>query len=242
MTNSRKSPLMSNTRASNSRASLTVRQASTRQLPPRPTGAGRRRAEAQHHRRSHVLLGVGVTAAVALVGLVVGLSVANISSGSSSTSGSSSAAYLPIGTLAPNATFTTVVGTTESMAALRGKPTLLWLVTTWCSSCQAGTQAMAKNVATLAADGVRVVEVENYQDLGQSGPSMSTFGKALAGSAFHDPDWTFGEASGSLTHTYNPKAYLDIYYLINADGRITYVNSSPGSTMTQLLAAAKALA
>ena len=93
-----------------------------------------------------------------------------------------------------------------------------------------------------AADGVRVVEVENYADLGQSGPPMSTFAKALAGSAFSNPDWTFGEASSTLTHTYNPKAYLDLYYLLNANGKIAYVNSSPGSTMPQLLGAAKALA
>jgi hypothetical protein len=101
---------------------------------------------------------------------------------------------------------------------------------------------MAQNVATLAADGVRVVEVENYADLGQSGPPMGTFARNLGGSAFSNPDWTFGEASSTLTRTYNPKAYLDIYYLINANGKITYVNSSPGSTMPQLLGAAKRLA
>ncbi len=147
-----------------------------------------------------------------------------------------------VGTTAPNGTFTTLAGKTETVAGLRGKPTLIWFVTTWCSSCQAGTQAMAQDVATLAADGVRVVEVENYADLGQSGPAMSTFAKALAGSAFSSPDWTFGEVSPALTRTYDPKAYLDIYYLVNAKGKITYVNSSPASTMPQLLGAAKALA
>ena len=87
-----------------------------------------------------------------------------------------------------------------------------------------------------------MLEIENYHDFGQPGPSVSTFAKALAGSAFGNPDWTFGEASAALTHTYNPKAYLDIYYLIDAKGKISYVNSSPSSTMPQLLAAAKRLA
>jgi thiol-disulfide isomerase/thioredoxin len=181
---------------------------------------------------------------VALVALVIALHAAS-SSGSSSANGSTtstSGVSLPVGTTAPNGVITTLSGTTETVAALRGKPALIWFMTTWCSSCQAGTQAMAQNIATLAADGVRVVQVENYADLGQSGPAMGTFARTLAGSAFTNPDWTFGEASSSLTHTYNPKAYLDLYYLINAEGKITYVNSAPASTMPQLLSAAKALA
>ena len=219
-------------------------KAPTRQRSARPTGAARRRAEAQRHRRKRLLLGASVTVVVALLALVIGLHVANGSSSSSSASGSSgtSGVSLPVGARAPNGAITTLAGTTESVAGLRGRPTLIWFVTTWCSSCQAGTQAMAQNVATLAADGVRVVEVENYADLGQSGPPMGTFAKTLAGSAFSNPDWTFGEASSSLTHIYNPKAYLDIYYLINAKGKITYVNGSPASTMPQLLSAAKELA
>ena len=219
-------------------------KASTRQRPARPTGAARRRAEAQRQKRNRLLLGTSVTVVVALVALVIGLHVTSSSSGSASASGSSgsSGVSLPVGSSAPNGTITTLAGRSETVAGLRGKPALIWFVTTWCSSCQAGTQAMAEHVATLAADGVRVVEVENYADLGQSGPPMGTFAKTLAGSAFSNPDWTFGEASSALTHTYNPKAYLDIYYLINAKGKITYVNSSPGSTMPELLSAAKALA
>jgi thiol-disulfide isomerase/thioredoxin len=219
-------------------------KASTRQRPSRPTGAARRRAEAQRHKRNRVLLSGGLALVVALVALVIVLHVASNRSDSSSANGltGTSGASLPVGTTAPNGAITTVAGKTETVAGLRGKPSLIWFVTTWCSSCQAGTQAMAQNVATLASDGVRVVEIENYADLDQSGPAMDTFAKTLAGSAFSNPDWTFGEASSTLTHTYNPKAYLDIYYLINAKGKITYVNSSPGSTMPQLLSAAKALA
>jgi len=221
-----------------------VNKAPTRQRPPRPTGAARRRAEAQRHKRNRLLLGGSATAVVVLAGLAVALHVANSGSGPAPASGSAGASGVPpsVGTTAPNGTFTTLAGKTETVAGLRGKPTLIWFVTTWCSSCQAGTQAMAQDVATLAADGVRVVEVENYADLGQSGPAMSTFAKALAGSAFSSPDWTFGEVSPALTRTYDPKAYLDIYYLVNAKGKITYVNSSPASTMPQLLGAAKALA
>jgi cytochrome oxidase Cu insertion factor (SCO1/SenC/PrrC family) len=217
-------------------------KASARPRPPRPNGAARRRADARRRRRTRALVASSIAAVLAVVGVAVGLHVANRPSGSPGGSSGPPAVSLPVGSVAPDAAFTTIGGRTESIASLRGKPTLVWLVTTWCSSCQAGTQAMAQHIAALAADGVRVVEVENYQDLGQSGPSVSTFAKTLAGSAFTDPDWTFGEASAALTRTYNPKAYLDLYYLIDAQGKISYVNSSPGSTMPQLLAAAKAFA
>ncbi len=215
-------------------------KASTRQRPPRLSGAARRRAEAQRHKRNRLLFGGSVTVVVALVALVIALHVANGNSGSASAS-SPSGASLPIGTTAPNGTFTTLAGKTETVTTLRGKPTLIWFMTTWCSSCEAGTQSMAQNIATLAADGVHVVEVENYADLGQSGTPMNAFAKTLAGSAFSNPDWTFGEASSTFTHTYNPKAYLDLYYLISSKGKITYVNSSPASTMPQLLQAASQL-
>lgn len=215
-------------------------KASTRQRPPHLSGAARRRAEAQRHKRNRLLFGGSVTVAVALVALVIALHVANGNSGSASAS-SPSGASLPIGTTAPNGTFTTLAGKTETVTTLRGKPTLIWFMTTWCSSCEAGTQSMAQNIATLAADGVHVVEVENYADLGQSGTPMNAFAKTLAGSAFSNPDWTFGEASSTFTHTYNPKAYLDLYYLISSKGKITYVNSSPASTMPQLLQAASQL-
>jgi thiol-disulfide isomerase/thioredoxin len=114
----------------------------------------------------------GVAVAAALIGLVLGLHIASRSSDVSH-----SAATLPIGAEAPDAAFTTISGKSETLSEMRGNPELLWLVTTWCSSCQAGTTAMAREISKLAADGVRVVELENYQDLGQPGPPMSKFSR-----------------------------------------------------------------
>ncbi|MGC8466084.1 MAG: TlpA family protein disulfide reductase [Acidimicrobiales bacterium] len=218
-------------------------KASARQRPLRPMVTARNKAEAQRRQRNRLLLGGGFTVLVVLAALVISLHItqSNARSTSPNARSGTSNVSLPVGTTAPNGTITTLSGTTEKVGAFRGRPTLIWFVTTWCSSCQAGTQVMAQNVSTLAADGVRVVEVENYADLGQKGDSMAVFAKSLAGGEFSNSDWTFGEASATLTHAYNPQAYLDIYYLINAQGKITYVNSSPGSTMPQLLRAAKAL-
>jgi len=138
---------------------------------------------------------------------------------------------------APDGSFTALSGAPGSVAALRGHTTLLWFVTTWCSSCQAGTQAMQAQIPKLAARHVRLVELELSGDLGQPGPSMSEFADQLAGGFIHDPVWTFGTASPTLTRTYDPNGYLDIYYLLTPNGRVAYINSSPAATMPQLLSA-----
>jgi thiol-disulfide isomerase/thioredoxin len=205
-------------------------------------GSNRARRQAARQaaaRRKRWAWGGAGFAALLVLAAVLGAHFASSSSGPVKSSNPPPAE----GAVAPGGTFTTLAGKTVSLSSFRGHPTLLWFMTTWCSSCEAGTEAMAKDILPkLAADGVKVVQVENYQDLGQSGPSLGNFAKTLAGPEFHNPDWIFGMASSSLTRRYNPQAYLDIYYLINAKGRIVYVNSSPASTMSQLLSAAKGLA
>jgi hypothetical protein len=146
-----------------------------------------------------------------------------------------------VGSAAPDGSFTTVSGRTETIASLRGHKTLLWFVATWCPSCQAGTQAMAGDLPRLRAAGVQVAEVEDYADLGQPGRAIASFGSRLAGAAYHDPGWTFGTASQALTGAYNPQGYLDIYFLLGPSGRVAYINSAPASTMSQILARAGGL-
>ena len=146
-----------------------------------------------------------------------------------------------VGSVAPGGSFITVSGRTETIASLRGHKALLWFVTTWCPGCQAGTRAMAGQVARLRAAGVQVVEVEDYADLGQSGPAMTAFGRQFAGPACHDPGWTFGTASLALTSAYDPQGYLGVYFLLDSSGQIAYINAAPTSTMSQLLAHAGGL-
>jgi len=216
-----------------------VSKSARRARPPRPSHAARQAAEAAARRRRRWGFGSAGAVILLVVAAILGVHFANGSSGSAN---SASVAAPAAGRPAPNGTFATLAGQTTDIASLRGRSTLLWFVSTWCSSCQAGTQSMAQNLGALRSDGVHVTEVELYQDLGQSGPSISSFAKALAGTEYGNPDWTFGMSSAALTHIYDPQSYLDIYYLLNAKGQVTYVNSSPGSTMPQLLAAAKSLA
>jgi thiol-disulfide isomerase/thioredoxin len=210
---------------------------------PRPRGGssrGRRQDETGSRRRRRWGFGAGGVAVLAVAGTVLGLHYANRPAKSAAASESS--AVPAVGQPAPPGTFTTLAGRTVDIASPQGHPTLVWFVSTWCTSCQAGTQTMADYLPKLAADGVKVDEVELYADLGQSGPTMASFSQQLAGPEATNPDWTFGTSSASLTHTYDPQSYLDIYYLLNAQGQVTYVNGSPGSTMPQLLAAAGKLA
>jgi len=206
----------------------------------KPAGNSRRRQNARKVRarqhRTALAVGIGV---LAILGVVLGL---HFSSTPSSTSNTPMGTTRAVDLLALEGTFTTASGQQVSVASLRGKPALLWFVTTWCSSCQAGTQTMAQNVSHLQSDGVRVVEVELYGDLGQSGPSLASFGQQLAGKQYDNPDWTFATASSVMTRTYDPGSYLDIYYLLNAQGRIVYVKGSPSSIMPNLLDEASKLA
>ena len=80
-----------------------------------------------------------------------------------------------------------------------------------------------------------------YDDLGQSGPSMASFVHTYAGQAASNPDWSFGQASAAATLRYDPRGYLDIYYLLNKSGQIVYMNSSPAATMGSLLAKAQSV-
>ena len=198
----------------------------------------RKAARSRQRRMAGIATGIGV---LAVLGVVLGLHFSAASSTASSSADTKMGSSQAVGLLAPNGALTTTSGQQLSVASLRGKPALLWFVSTWCSSCQAGTQTMAQNVSHLEADGVRVVEVELYQDLGQSGPSISSFGQQLAGGQYGNPDWTFATSSSGLTRTYDPGSYLDIYYLLNAQGRIVYVNGSPSSTMSNILSEASTL-
>ena len=196
----------------------------------------------QRSRRRLLSIGLGI-AVVVVVLATVGLinyhesSVSSAGSSSQTVTSPKTTALPSIGESAPSGTFVTINGQNVTVASLRGTPTLLWFVSTWCSSCEAGTQAMAQNLATIAHAGVRVSEIELYHDLGSQGPSMFSFAKELAGTQYNNPDWTFGISSLGLTKNYDPVGYLDVYYLVNSEGKITYVNSSPAATMPELLKA-----
>lgn len=166
---------------------------------------------------------------VVVVAVALGVGIANHNASQPQTD------RLSVGAIAPDGAFTTVDGQATTIAALRGRPALVWFVTTFCDSCQAGTQVMAQQINQFTHHHVKVVELELHANLGGDGPDIATFGRQIAGNQFTNPDWLWGTASQALTTTYDPKAYLDVYYLLDAHGHIDYINSGPESTMSSLL-------
>ncbi len=173
--------------------------------------------------------------------------ITRISRSSSPTSSSPMAAKatsLNIGTSAPSGTLITTGGRTVSVASLRGKPTMLWFLVAGCASCVSSVPAVEKQIKTLQSDGIRIVSVDLYGDLPQTGEGRAEFSQfmgAVAKNTTSNPEWTWGLASKGLSHTYDPQGIPDLYYLIGPHGHIRYHNTVPLSTMPQLLAAASSL-
>ena len=146
-----------------------------------------------------------------------------------------SAVSLPVGVTAPLKSFYFVNGTKATLANFRGRAVLLYLVTTWCSTCAQGTSTLGSNMSFFKSKNVSIVEVETYKDFNYSGEPIYQFTKQYAGNS---SSYMIDAYSGyNLTATYDPKGYLDIYYLISPSGRIAYVNGEPSVTMNDLKAA-----
>lgn len=137
------------------------------------------------------------------------------------------------GSTMPAFTFALLGSGSMSTAQLRGHAYVLWLMATWCSSCQGGTQAMAKHIAELDSRGVRVVQLEVANDLGYPGPPLGAF-HAAVGSAGNAPNWYWGQASPEQTNVLDPGGYPDIYYLVNPNGTIAAVNGAPAATWHEI--------
>lgn len=186
-------------------------------------------------------VGAALAAGIAVVALVVAFIVLRGGSeeGERSDAGPAS---VEMGAVAPDGKFTTIDGQANSVAGLRGEPVLLWLIATWCSSCQAGTQALADGgIDQLERAGVDVVQLKMHENLGGPDEDMADFVNRYAPSARGNRAWTFGTASAELTRTYNPQGYLDIYFLLDAQGRVRFVNTAPAGTLGKLLEQAAAL-
>ncbi len=160
-------------------------------------------------------------------------------------SASASAPASTTGVRAPNGSFTTPSGSTETIASLRGKPTMVWFVAGGCASCEASIPAVAAHLDQLRRDGLRVLTLGLFGAFSAGKPGavqVVGFGRvAVVGAKVERPGWQWGMASKSLSLAYDPSGTPDLYVLIGSTGRIRYRNSVPVSTMGALLAAAEHL-
>lgn len=137
-----------------------------------------------------------------------------------------------IGDIAPNATFTLINGTKINLYNFHGKYVLLYFIVTWCETCAEGLHILSQIIPTLTSKNITVIVVESYNDLGYQGIPLNEFIKSYANSNI---TFYYGYATLTVTKEYNPKGYLDIYYLISPSGKIIYKNTNFPFTYPSLL-------
>ena len=130
-------------------------------------------------------------------------------------------------------------GTSTSLSSFHGGAVLVWMVATWCPGCQETAPLIASQYySQLRSAGVTLLTVEDYNDLGYSGPTMAQFASQYAGGASSHPGWLFADTSQGATYTFNPQADLDIWYLIGPSGKIVASGFNLGTTIQRAIAAA----
>lgn len=183
-----------------------------------------------------------VIAAIACCGILILLGLGGIGFFSflavqhSQTNAAQGVVNATVGEVAPDIPIALVNGTNINLSSLRGRPVLLWFVTTWCSSCQEGESLLthAGYYGAIHSKGAVVVVVELYDDLGQPGPSIQDFADQY-GNGTQAPGLLYGTSSLNATYSYDPKGYLEIYYIINSSGVITSASSPLATNLKSIV-------
>jgi len=142
---------------------------------------------------------------------------------------------LTVGDYAPDSTFFFANGTEANLSSYKGHEVLLWFVATWCSGCAQGNELLNSSYKEFSEHGVKVLELELYNDLGYSGENIVNFVQNFAPEAYQKRVVIPAYASYNMTLIYDRQGYLDIHYLISPDGKILYENASLGATLPELL-------
>ena len=143
--------------------------------------------------------------------------------------GLASGKVLSVGDRVPAFSYHQLNGKILRNGALRGHSYMLWLVASWCSSCQTGSSVVGDHIDMLRQRGVRIVELRLAGDLGAPGPGLQTFQRAVGKKAFSS-NWYWGEASQAQTLALDPRGYADVYYLIDRRGKIVAIDGNPSAS------------
>ncbi|GAC1656603.1 MAG: hypothetical protein NVS4B3_22420 [Gemmatimonadaceae bacterium] len=144
-----------------------------------------------------------------------------------------------VGRPAPAFAYRLLDGRTLMQKTLHGHPYVLWMVASWCSSCQTGSAVVGDHIAFLRDHGVRVVEMRLADDLGAPGPGLQQFQKAVGMNA-EARNWYWGELTKAQTAALDPKGYADLYYLVDSKGVVTAVDGNPAGSWDRIAAFAEA--
>ncbi len=194
---------------------------SDRHAQPKPRrGFGGAVRGGPRSRRRHTTRGIFLTFILVALIVVIGIAYLLSSWSSNGPQSTGSTTGTKTGQIAPDFQTTLTNGSTVRLSNFRGHTVLLWFVTTWCSSCQLGAQQLASSYySELNSKGIIVLTIELYNNLGQPGPSLDQFASRY-GNGLNSNGWLYGTAAQGVTYTFDPSAYLDIYYLVGPSGAI----------------------
>ncbi len=142
---------------------------------------------------------------------------------------------LKLGAPAPDFAFTTLDGNAHKLSQFRGKPVMLWFFASWCPTCISSTKEISERFETLTANGLQIIQLRLYNNLGYSGPSAGEFADIYAGAPGESPSWLWGEASLEASVTYDPRGYPDLYFLIDREGILRGANGAPNASMNDIV-------
>lgn len=142
---------------------------------------------------------------------------------------------IAVGNAAPPLTYHLLNGKSLTPAQLRGHKYIVWTMGTWCPSCIAGSQMAAKHIVELQRAHVALVEMEAYHNLGGNGPSLASVKRAI-GKAAAAPNWYWGILSERQTASIDPKSLMDVFYLVDARGRVVKQGMAPGAHWNEIQA------
>jgi len=146
---------------------------------------------------------------------------------------SAAVAPIAVGKIAPDFHYHLLSGKVVGPAQLRGQKYILWVMGTWCPSCKAGSQIAAQHIGDLQRGHVALVEMEAYDNLGGSGPTLESVKDGI-GKATEAPNWYWGVLTQEQTATIDPKSLMDVYYLVNKDGTVVAQGMAPGAHWDQI--------
>ena len=144
-------------------------------------------------------------------------------------------AVLKLGAPAPDFAFTTLDGSAHQLSQFRGKPVMPWFFASWCPTCITSTKEISVRFDTLTANGLQIIQLRLYDNLGYRGPSAGEFAETYAGTSGDSPNWLWGEASLEVSVTYDPRGYPDLYFLIDREGILRAANGAPNAILNDIL-------
>ena len=125
-------------------------------------------------------------------------------------------------------------GKTVPLSTFKGHKVMIWQVATWCGSCRAGLHTFAQHKSLIDKSQIRVIILRDYKNGGYPGVGIRKFTYRTAPSLLRDRHFIFGDDSKSLYKLYNPHHYVDVYELIDANGQVNTVSSTPSATFGKI--------